>query len=107
MFHSHSNLYFGRTADGHVRIVKFDGALRPHALWVHKNGCLMPTEYPQADGEFHDVKIVLDLRLTPQEWASVVSSVSAGGEDSGRFCEALNFHMDHPASPSTKGDGNG
>lgn len=95
MFHYRDNLYFGRRADGAVRIVKFatDGGVRPHACWFHNERAVTEqTEYPLADGEFRSVQIVLDLTIPAEHWASIVASVSAGGESSGRYHEARQLH---------------
>jgi hypothetical protein len=80
MFHFHDNLFFGRRADGSVRIVKFS---RPPAHW------------PNADAINIGVT-VLDVTIDPSGWASVVSSVSAKGEELGRFYEAECFHAGKP-----------
>src|SRR4051812_14135644 len=95
MFHWQDNLYFGRTVDGHVRIVKFDSPRSPHAMWKHEDACTKATLYPEADGEFNDVKVLLDARIPPDSWASIVAAVSALGE-SGRFRQALDFHTGAP-----------
>ena len=91
MFHWEDNMYFGRLPDGHVRVVKFSRT--PHAMWWHnENSAMVPTEYPRADGEFHSVEVILDLRIPPEAWASIVASVSKLGESDGRFYKALEFH---------------
>ena len=93
MFHLSDNFFFGRCSDGAVRIVKFDCPRAPHALWKHgADACTTRTEWPDAEGEFNDVKVVLDIRITAEALASVVASVSAGGEHDGRFYEALAWH---------------
>lgn len=95
MFHAKENLYFGRREGrGFVRLVKFevDGGAAPHTLWIDKDGATLPSEYPFADGTFRSVKVVLDVTFTPEEWASIVASVSRGGESDGRYYKALEFH---------------
>jgi hypothetical protein len=92
MFHVENNLYVGRTVDGHVRLVKFNCPRAPHVMWKYTAGVVSTTESPDVDGVFQSVEVVLDVRLTPEQWASVVASVSAQGESGGRFQEALTFH---------------
>lgn len=93
MFHWNDNFYFGRCTDGTVRIVKFDSPRSPHAMWKHGEGVTSPTQWPDAEGDFNDVKVVLDVRIPAAQWASIVASVSKKGE-SGRYHEALHFHQD-------------
>ena len=97
MFHWKDNLYFGRLLDGCVRIVKFSAS--PNVMQWHNSESLSmtPTEYPRADGEFHSVEVLLDIRISSNEWASIVSSVSKLGEADGRFYQALKFHQDELA----------
>jgi len=72
MFHSNDGLFFQRTAVG-VRIVKTgDG------------------KDPGADN------IVLDQTIPHGSWCSAVCSVSADGEYSGRFYDAMRFHGSAP-----------
>lgn len=64
-FHLREGLFFCRKADGHVAIQKYrPGALGPE--WV--------------------------LVVPPNEWASVVASVCARGENIDTFTEAMEFH---------------
>lgn len=92
MFHSDNNTFWGRLPDGSVRIVKFSGP--PHVMWHHGDDAVTrPTEFPRADGEFRTVEVLFDLRIDPNIWASIVASVSAGGEENGRFFEARTFHQ--------------
>lgn len=67
MFHSHDGWFWERTRDGGVRIVKCDDA---------RAGS--PT--------------IAEHLLTADEWASIVSTVSAGDEVDGRFYAAKAFH---------------
>lgn len=91
MFHQRDNLFFGRMPDGGVRIVKFSGP--PFVQWWHnERACTVPTEYPQADGEFRSVEVILDVKISAEEWASVIASVAAQGESDGGFYRALDFH---------------
>lgn len=94
MFHWQDNFFFGRCSDGAVRLVKFNSTRAPHALWKHEGGVTSMTEYPDADGEFNDVTVVLDVRIPADHWASIIASVSAKGEDGGRFHEAQKWHND-------------
>lgn len=75
MFHLEDNLFFGRRADGSVRILKFTSP---------------PLDFPQADADYPDA--VLDKTVDTPSWASVVCSVSKGGETSTRWEWAQNFH---------------
>ena len=95
MFHYRDGLYFGRRADGSVRVVKFDAdcGSAPHVCWFHNERAYTePVKHPLADGEFRSVRVLLDLTIPPDGWASIVASVSAGGERDGRFYEALRLH---------------
>lgn len=96
MFHQELNLFFGRCEDGAVRIVKFEtpNGQAPHACWTHKNGGTIPTDHPTAEGVFNDVKVVLDVRIPSDQWASIIASVSAKGEEGGRWYEAKKWHND-------------
>jgi hypothetical protein len=95
MFHWQDNFYFGRCLDGTVRIVKFDSPRAPHAMWKHgEDAVTRETDYPDAEGEFNDVKVVLDVRVPAEHWASIIASVSAKGEEGGRYYEALKWHND-------------
>lgn len=95
MFHVQDNLYVGRRNDGSVRMVKFDvdGGRLPHVCWFHNERAVTePVDAPLADGEFRSVRVIFDVVLSANAWASIVASVSAGGEDDGRFYEALRMH---------------
>ena len=78
MFHWRNNIYFGRKADGSVRILAFS---------------VQPAEWPQAD----DPPSVLantyfDVSVDADSWESIIASVSAGGELFNRFYAARDFH---------------
>jgi len=75
MFHQADNLFFGRTASGAVRILKFT---KP------------PADWPLAKGTYEDAAI--DIIIPMEHWASIVASVSALGEEGLRFYKALDFH---------------
>jgi len=104
MFHWADNFFFGRCKDGAVRIVKFESPRSPQAMWKHENAAYHPTEWPDAEGEFNDVKVVLDVRIPANEWASIIASVSAQGEENGRYYKALEWHNDSgfKANPEAK-----
>lgn len=92
MFHWRDHTYFGRCEDGAVRVVRFSGP--PHVQWWHnEQSHTVPTNDPRPDGEFRSVQVLLDIRITPEEWASIVSSVSREGEGNGRYYEALKWHQ--------------
>ncbi len=67
MFHVKDGLYFDRLADGSVQIQK------------------------KTDGK-EGAKVVMDLEIDPDSWASVVASVCAIGEDGNTFRQASNLH---------------
>lgn len=81
MFHYRDNLFFGRMSNGAVRMLKFASP---------------PREFPQADRgymtEAGDDGVVLDAVIDSNSWGSVVASVSAGGEENGRYYEIMDFH---------------
>lgn len=66
MFHQANNLFFGRRHDGSVRILKLNHPLPewPRINWV----------YP---GE-----TILDVTISPDQWASLVQCVSPTGNPS-------------------------
>lgn len=66
-FHSKDGWYWERTTDGSVR-----------------------TTWRRADGT-----VVAEHVIDASGWASIVSSVSAGGEVDGRFYAAGDFHASH------------
>ena len=67
MFHLKEGWYFERLSDGSVMVTKRKDA-----------GLESP--------------IVTRIVVPPEEWASVVASVSAGGEGNGGWKQALDFH---------------
>jgi hypothetical protein len=77
MFHLKDNLYFGRLADGSVRIVKFRA---------------VPMAIPQADQVFAAADVLMDVAMEELQWASVVLAVSAKPEDAFRMAGAVRFH---------------
>lgn len=78
VFHERNNLFFGRKADGSVRILKFNSKRPANAEW------------PQVDKEYSDAEF--DVTIPGHGWCSVIASVSALGEEGGRFCTAKEFH---------------
>jgi hypothetical protein len=69
VFHSHGNWYWERLADGSVHVTQRG----PHPV-------------------FGKGEIVAEHTVTPDVWASIVASVSAAGEECGRFFVAQAFH---------------
>jgi len=67
MFHSKDGWFFVRLAYGKVAIEK------------HVN----PSERSAVEAR---------IVLTPEDWASIVASVSSGGEINDRYQKALDFH---------------
>ena len=99
MFHQELNLFFGRCEDGAVRIVKFEtpNGQAPHACWTHKNGGIIPTDHPTAEGTFNDVKVVLDVRIPADHWASIIAS----GERSLTHRSLCHFFASYHRPPSS------
>lgn len=64
MFHVEKRLYFERLPEGKVRIYKLDSQER----------------------------LIFEQVLDENSWASVISSMSAGGEEDLRYFSALDFH---------------
>lgn len=85
MFHNRENLFFGRLPDGAVRILKFSA--NPYQ-----------GEGLSVDKRYHDVKVELDMTIPPNEWASIIATVSKSGEIDGGYYRALEFHQE-PAKP--------
>lgn len=82
MFHYNGGLFFGRRADGSVRVLKINETGAP----------FRGTEpWPQADGPRRE-DARLDVTITADGWASIVASVSKLGEADGRFYKAQHFH---------------
>jgi len=79
MFHAGNNVFFGRLANGDVRVLRFSST---PATWPAVN-----RYYSKEDG--CNTEIVLPSGV----WASVVASVSLQGEGSERFYAAQAFHM--------------
>ena len=75
MFHYGNNLFFGRRADDSVRIVQLRETQQ---------------EYPSADATLEGT--LFDVTVDADSWGSIISSVSAKGEESGRWYEAMDFH---------------
>ena len=97
MFHWRDNTYFGRLPDGMVRVVKFSRP--PYVQWWHNEEAhTVPTENPRPDGEFNSVEVLLDIRIPVMEWASIVASVSALGQDGMRTYAAEKFHQESDLS---------
>jgi hypothetical protein len=69
MYHLMNNLYFGRLADGKVRLLKL---------------ATTPDAFPAVDA--------LDVVIDDGHWGSVVAAVSKGGEENGRWYQAMDFH---------------
>lgn len=82
MFHYKDNLFFGRTATGHVRILKF----KPLAFKE------LGAKWPMVYEEYPVHLVELDVTIDEYSWASIVASVSEAGESGGRYYEALDFH---------------
>lgn len=77
MFHWKDDLYFGRKADGSVRIIKLPPG--PSAAWPR-------VEWPLPNA-------VLDVMIPAAEWCSIITSVSGRGETSDAYMQAQAFHI--------------
>lgn len=80
MFHVKNNLFFGRTADGSVRVLQFAAP---------------PRGWPKADDPPSDAA-TFDITIDSSTWCSVVATVSTRGEEHGRFYMAEDFHNGRP-----------
>lgn len=78
MFHAHSGLFFGRKANGDVRIIKLSDKGR------------VGEEWPKADGEYPDAE--LDITLQECSWCSAIASVCRDGETGETYEKAKAFH---------------
>ena len=79
MFHSKNGLFFQATGQGNVCIVKTSDGKNPYSKTF-------------GDSDKVETNIVCDVTLTENEWASVVCSVSEGGETYERWMAARLFH---------------
>ncbi len=78
LFHVKDGLYFQRVFPHHVIVIKTTG--KP------------PENYRgPAYGE-EDSSTIIKVEMTECEWASVIASMSATGETSAKYLEALKFH---------------
>lgn len=73
-----SGTFFGRTLCGGVRLLRLK----------HR-----PATPPGIDAVFPPSEVVFDLLIPAESWAAVSSQVSAVGDSSKRYYEALAFHM--------------
>lgn len=89
MFHVRDNLFFGRRADGSVRVLKF--SLSPKDGWQG--------EFPRVEDQ--NAAALLDITIDADSWGSIVASVSARGEEHGRWYMAMDFHNGRPVRPET------
>lgn len=77
MFHWQDNIFFGRKADGSVRILKFKKVVK---------------DWPKADETYLDAEVEIDLTIPADHWGSIVASVSHAGEEDRRWYQAMEFH---------------
>lgn len=77
MFHWTDNLYFGRRADGSVRIIKL---------------ATTPADFPKADEDSTPAPALLDVTIPAAEWASIIVAVSATGESGEKYRRAVELH---------------
>lgn len=77
-FHQKTFLYFGRTASGDVRIIKFK---------------MIPNYPPKPDKSYHDDDNVLfDCTIPADDWCTQVAQVSHGGDLRGQWDVMKEFH---------------
>lgn len=81
MFHVSKNLFFGRKANGDVRILKFPDDYKTAAV---------PWPDADYDGKYPDA--VLDIAVKEDGWCSAVASVSRSGETAVSYCDACELH---------------
>lgn len=86
MFHWRDNIYFGRTYDGSVRVVKLERTEQT-TVWERSSGGMDP------NGEIPARYAIYDFVIPSHEWASIVASVSKQGETA-RYNDAAKFHME-------------
>lgn len=79
-FHWRDSWFFRRQNDGSVRVMRLRKATYDH----------LP------EGAKESIWLEPDVTIPPNEWASIVASVSDRGESDGRWQEALDFHGDQP-----------
>ena len=80
-FHSRSGFYFTREKDGSVRVRIAVGKLGEFSEW--------------------DDSTLREIVLPPNEWASVVASVEAGGEGGESYRRALERQVPSTGTPTT------
>lgn len=73
MFHVHNNLFFEKLPGGNVKVIKYPD----DTTWSND----LPS-FPR----------LFELLIDTSAWASIISSMSAGGEENGRYYSALDFH---------------
>ena len=79
MFHYQYQTYFGRRADGSVRI-------------VHRVEGVPPVYLVDADDSSHQADYDFDATVDADGWASIVAAVSLGGANDGRTLAARQLH---------------
>jgi len=77
MFHLKNNIFWRRLRDGSVRVFQLKSP---------------PSDFPEANTSLNTANVVFDLVIDLDGWASIVASVSAGGEENLRFFAAREFH---------------
>jgi len=65
MFHQTDNLFFTRTPNGDVRLLKLKRA---------------PKEFPSVDTIFPAHEVVLDVTIPLNHWCSIIATVTRTGE---------------------------
>lgn len=77
MFHYSDCLFFGRTENGSVRILKLN---QP------------PPEWPQIHFKYPDTAL-LDVTIPAHQWATIVGILSASKLENFSYYKAFDFHM--------------
>lgn len=80
MHHWSDNLFFGRTTEGDVRVVKFTSP---------------PKTWPRAEDPAFATAL-FDLRIPAAQWCSIVAFVSRRGETTDAYMDATTVHHAAP-----------
>lgn len=76
MLHVANNLFFSRTADGSIRVIKLSRT---------------PEEWPK-QGYFFPDDTLVDMLISEAQWARLVTALRIGGVEGDRFYEAHDFN---------------
>lgn len=80
MHHWSDSLFFGRTKEGDVRVVKFASP---------------PKAWPRAEDPYH-IDSLFDMVIPAAQWCSIVAHVSRRGETTDAYMDANTVHHAAP-----------